>query len=112
MFWFGFAAQEQAISIASSNGEQAQTQATGESPQRYHDGSVDDHHLDHQPVQVQVQVLAQAEGAMDLPGLFARPDALPSAFTEAWPRPRAVDTRLAPYLDGPRRPPRATRLLA
>jgi hypothetical protein len=107
LFWSGFTTQEQAISFASSNNEQAAVGSPGELPQPVHDGSIDDHHLDDQPGQT------LAEGAMDpLPLLTTGPAAAVPALTMSRPRPYAMAAWLAPYLDGPQRPPCAAPLVA
>lgn len=105
LLWSGFTTQERAVSFASSNVEQADVGLAGELQQRVHEGSVEDHHLDDQPAQ------AQTESVMDLQALFpARVDEPAFALTMARPRPYAVTTWLEPYLEGPQRPPCATRL--
>ena len=79
----------------------------GSLPQPVRDGSIDDHHLDDQPGQT------LAEGALDpLPLLMARPTAGVPTLTMSRPRPYATASWLAPYLDGPQRPPCATPLVA
>ena len=108
MFWFGFAAHEQVLVIASPNAEQAQAHAVAEPTQPSDDGSISDHHLDDQPAQVQVH----AEAALDLPGLLTRPDGLAVASIQAWLRSQALEPRIPPYLDGPQRPPRAGSVVA
>ena len=106
LFWSGFTTQEQAISFASSNLGQVNS-VPGELPQPVHDGSIDDHHLDDQPGQT------LAEGAMDpLPLLTTGPAAAVPALTMSRPSPYAMAAWLAPYLDGPQRPPCAAPLVA
>jgi hypothetical protein len=106
LFWSGFTTQEQAVLFASANSGQVDS-VPGDFPQPVHDGSIDDHHLDDQPGQT------LAEGAMDpLPLLMARPAAGIPTLTMSRPRPYAMAAWLAPYLDGPQRPPCATHLVA
>jgi hypothetical protein len=53
------------------------------------------------------------EAVVDLVGLLPPgAGASMSALSMTWPGPYATLVRIAPYLDGPQRPPRATHLLA
>lgn len=53
------------------------------------------------------------EAVVDLVGLLPPgASASMSALSMTWPGPYATLVRIAPYLDGPQRPPRATHLLA
>lgn len=102
------AALEEAIRIAPSDVEQLQTHRTDKSAPRDHAELASDHGSDPRPAQVQ----AEAESAIDFPGLLSGPHALPFAFIQVWPRPPSEASRPAPYLDGPHRPPRSIRPFA
>lgn len=56
---------------------------------------------------------AAEEGVVDLVGLLPTNTGAPSTLLlMSWPGPYAALAWMAPYLDGPQRPPRATLLLA
>ena len=56
---------------------------------------------------------AAEEGVVDLVGLLPTDAGAPSTLLlMSWPGPYAALAWIAPYLDGPQRPPRATLLLA
>jgi hypothetical protein len=96
LFWSGLSAQEQAVSHGSPGMAWADVQMPAPSPYAGTDGSVDDHHLDDQPVQAQV----------DLPGLLQGGCVLPApSLAMAAPAPLSMRTLRPPYLDGPQRPP-------
>ena len=72
-----------------------------------HTGSGDMHHLDEQPAQ------PHAEGGADLPELIpVRYGGLDSSRTFAWEAAYAGRAQIPPYLDGPQRPPDASRIVA
>lgn len=104
----GFAPREQAAWSAVANAEQAQTQESGESPQRVHEGSSEDPSRDGHTAQWEVQ----GETAMDLTGLLASRNATLPALALGWPRPQVATLWLAPDLAGPQRPPCAIRSIA
>ncbi|MBC7939368.1 MAG: hypothetical protein H7Z19_06310 [Chitinophagaceae bacterium] len=101
LFWSGFTTQEQALSPASIAGAQVGMAMTGDSPRHDPSGSVEDHHLDDQPAQ------AQVEGGMDLPVLIQHPaEAQAPVLAMVRPIPHVMAVWLTPTLDGLRRPPR------
>lgn len=103
--WSGFTTQEQVLTA--STGDRVEVSLSEETREPLHDGSVDDHHLDDQPGH------AQVEGAMDLPALVTTlPSVTSPSLTMSRPGPHARAPWVAPYLDGPQRPPCATLLLS
>lgn len=106
-FWSGFVPQDAAASITPAAVLLADAASAAEL-----DTPVSDIPVDEQPVE-ELPAQALAEGAMDAPGLFrACPDTRIPALTMARPRPYAAVAWLAPYLDGPQRPPCASPRLA
>jgi hypothetical protein len=75
-------------------------------PAAAHDASMDDHPLGDLLAQ------AQAETSADLLALMTPSPAVPGRPTSAGPWPGSVAALTAPYLDAPRRPPRAGRSAA
>lgn len=99
VFWSCLSAQEQAALLVPST-QEAASQLAGGAPADRADGSVDDHHLDDQPVQ------AQAETPADYSGLLlAGPAVQAPALVMAPPRPFSMAALRPPYLDAPQRPP-------
>jgi hypothetical protein len=100
VFWSCLSAQEQAAPLVPSGTQEAAFQVAGKAPAGQAGGSVDDHHLDDQPVQ------AQAETPADYSGLLlAGPAIQAPALLMAPPRPISMATLRPPYLDAPQRPP-------
>ncbi len=108
LFWSGFTTTyEQSGWIALANAEQIEVRSSGAPAHGFHDGTVNDHHLDDLPAQ------AHAESVTDLPGLFLAPGETPATgLAMAKPRSYAAPARSAPYLDRPQRPPCVTALVA
>jgi hypothetical protein len=107
LVWAGFATQEEAFSIASQNHPPAYAGPENDASHRVSDGSVDDHHLDDQPVQ------AHAENLADQPGLFlVNPEARVSALAMTRPTLYITAAFTAPYLEALQRPPCVTALVA
>jgi hypothetical protein len=100
VFWSCLSAQEQAAPLVPSGTQEAAFQVAGNAPAGSADGSVDDHHLDDQPVQ------AHAEPTADSSGLLQAGPAVPvPALMMAPPKPFSMAALRPPYLDAPQRPP-------
>lgn len=100
--WSGFATQEQAVALASASSDQVEVGLADQAPQ-----PTEEDHLGDRPGH------AQVEGALDFPALvMTLPSAAVPFLTMARPGPYARAAWLAPHLDGPQRPPCATRILA
>lgn len=101
--WSGLATQERATAFAPIAAEEVVVVPADHGPERLQDGSVEHHHLDDVPSQVQLQSLA------DLPALLMAGTELPVPTSlVAWPRPHAASSRLSPYPERLERPPRTT----
>lgn len=107
LFWSGFTTYEQAVLVEVTNAEQVDVRSADGLANGLPDGAIGDHHLHDLPAQ------AHAESVTDLPDLFLAPPEAPApGLAMAPPRPYASRARMAPYLDGPQRPPCATALVA
>lgn len=107
LLWTGFPTLEQSASGARAAVELVDV--TGKADLRWdvHDSSVNDHHLDEQPAQ------PHAESGADLSELIpVRYRGVAPSRRMGWEGSRAVRARVPPCLDGPQRPPDATRIVA
>lgn len=96
--WSGFTTQEKVFSIAAPSAPLVDVAGLAQSPFDQDDGSVEDHHLDDQPGQLQ--------GAADLPAFaMTPPEADAPGLTMSKPRPYELAAWFTPFLDGPQRPP-------
>jgi hypothetical protein len=107
LFWTGLPTQEQSSSDARAI--MGLVDVAGEAEHRYvHDSPGDIHHLDEQPAQ------PHAEGSADLPELIPvqHGGLAPTRRTFGWEAAYVVRAQIPPYLDGPQRPPDASRIVA
>lgn len=100
VFWSCLSAQEQAAPLPPSGTQEAALVAADHAPADRADGSVDDHHLDDQPVQAQGETPADPFGL-----LLAGPAVQAPALVMAPPKPFSMAALRPPYLDAPQRPP-------
>jgi hypothetical protein len=107
LFWSGYSGQAQAVvqPTVQAPAEHAQA-AWAHAPSPLSDaGSVDEHPLDDQPTQPQV------EAQFDPPGLVPEGhDVRVPALALAPPTPFSMADLRPPYLDAPQRPPSADRV--
>jgi hypothetical protein len=83
-------------------GNEASAAAGTVAAQSLPEGSRSDHFLDEQPAQ------SHSEASADLPELIRAPAAEQRPLRKkSWASGGAIHPRLAPWLDGPKRPPRA-----
>lgn len=107
MLWSHPAAQEHAFAVVLSTAAPASVNAEPANPPQ---GGASGHHpTDNLPAPGQ----AHAEAAVDAQEMLTAPAALMRPGSgAAWPHVRPARALLAPYLDGPQRPPSTGRLVA
>lgn len=108
MLWSPPAVQEQAFAAALGTGAPASSLHAGPAEQPH--GSAASHPIkDNLPAPGQ----AHAEAAFDAQEMLTEAAVVaPPGTGAAWPQPGPALARLAPYLDGPQRPPCASRFPA
>ena len=100
LLWSGVAMTEQRFAFAAGDPAQSHDQAAGESQHTDFTGSLDDHLIDDQPIQ------PHAEHVLDFAALLdTEHDRHGHVLIAARPRPPVDVILLAPYLEGPQRPP-------
>lgn len=107
LLWAGFATHERPVFQASPEAAAASAVPADLAPPGVDQGSVDDHHLDDQPSQAQIETLA------DLPGAIAAHHLVPApSLVAVLLAPYTVRAQHPPWLDGLQRPPRPTSIVA
>lgn len=108
MSWSGSMVPEQAVASAMTHAEPVDVRLSGSEPTpRLSGGSMGDSHPDSLTLQDHVETLADVSAL-----LMDRPPAPAAMASMARPRAQAAPARLAPFLDGPQRPPCAPALIA
>ena len=100
LFWSGLSTIEAPSALAQPSPEQSYALSHSGAQHSLDDGSVEDHHLDDQPLQ------AQGDPAAETPGLLPAP-LMPSSQSLATAQPHTFVSAAirSPFLAGPLRPP-------
>ncbi len=100
LFWSGLSTIEGPGALAQPSPEQQHALAHSGAQHGLDDGSVEDHHLDDQPLQVQGDPAAETPGLLPAP---LRPTS--QALATAQPHTFVSAATRSPFLAGPLRPP-------